>query len=193
VILSLFVARDRLGDATPIREADLALMQRIISAKPRAVIAMTYGNPHHLRKIPEVRAYLIGYGEREWFGNQETYFSSFIRALKGELNPEGRLPVNVSDAYPIGSGLSSPVLPAAPGRTCANATSSWWRATTSRPSANRTCWPAQAELESLVAAVFARHGRRIVRGDPVDAAAGHGFLDSQARGIEVFHTIDPGA
>lgn len=49
VVLSLFVARDRLGDATPIREKDLAFLQRVIAAKPRAVVAMTYGNPHHLR------------------------------------------------------------------------------------------------------------------------------------------------
>lgn len=108
VVLSFFVARDRLGDATPIREKDLAFLQRVIAAKPRAVVAMTYGNPHHLRRIPDVPAYLVGYGERGWFGNQEIYFSSFIRALKGELNPKGRLPVKVSDAYPIGSGLSYP-------------------------------------------------------------------------------------
>lgn len=108
VVVSFFVARDRLGDATPIREKDLAFLQRVIAAKPRAVIAMTYGNPHHLRKIPDVPAYLVGYGERGWFGNQEIYFSSFIRAVKGELNPKGRLPIKVSDAYPIGSGLSYP-------------------------------------------------------------------------------------
>jgi beta-N-acetylhexosaminidase len=108
VVLSLFVARDRLGDATPIREKDLAFMQRVITAKPRAVVAMTYGNPHHLRKIPDVPAYLIGYGERGWFGNQEIYFSSFIRAVKGELNPKGRLPVTVSETYRIGSGISYP-------------------------------------------------------------------------------------
>lgn len=108
VVLSLFVARDRLGDATPIRESDLAFIQRVIAARPRAVVAMTYGNPHHLRKIPDVSAYLIGYGERGWFGNQEIYFSSFIRALTGELNPKGRLPVKVSEAYPIGSGISYP-------------------------------------------------------------------------------------
>jgi hypothetical protein len=83
-------------------------LQRVIAAKPRAVVAMTYGNPHHLRRIPDVPAYLVGYGERGWFGNQEIYFSSFIRTLKGELNPKGRLPVKVSDAYPIGSGLSYP-------------------------------------------------------------------------------------
>lgn len=108
VVLSLFVARDRLGDATPFREKDLAFMHQVIAAKPRAVVAMTYGNPHHVRQIPEVPAYLIGYGERGWFGNQEIYFSSFIRALTGELNPKGRLPVAVSEAYPIGSGISYP-------------------------------------------------------------------------------------
>ena len=108
VVLSLFVARDRLGDATPIRPADLAFLQRVIAAKPRAVVAMTYGNPHHIRRIPDVPAYLIGYGERGWFGNQEVYFSSFIRALTGDLVPRGRLPLKVSDQYPIGSGVSYP-------------------------------------------------------------------------------------
>lgn len=106
VIVSLFVARDRLGNATPIRDPDLAFLQRIIAAKPHRVVAMTFGNPHHIRKIPDVGAYLIGYGERGWFGNQEIYFSSFIRALTGELNPNGKLPLKVSDAYPIGSGVS---------------------------------------------------------------------------------------
>lgn len=106
VIISLFVARDRLGDATPIRERDLAFLNRVIAAKPRAVVAMSYGNAHHIRRIPDVPAYLVGYGERGWFGNQEIYFSSFIRALRGDLDPTGRLPVKVSDAYPIGSGVS---------------------------------------------------------------------------------------
>ncbi|MBC7894042.1 MAG: hypothetical protein H7066_01445 [Cytophagaceae bacterium] len=106
VVISLFVARDRLGDATPIRERDQTFIQRVIAAKPRAVVAMSYGNAHHIRRMPDVPAYLIGYGERGWFGNQEIYFSSFIRALKGELDPAGKLPVKVSDAYPIGSGVS---------------------------------------------------------------------------------------
>jgi beta-N-acetylhexosaminidase len=108
VIVSLFVARDRLGDATPIRASDLAFLNRVIAARPHAVVAMSYGNVHHIRKLPDVPAYLAGYGERGWFGNQEIYFSSFIRALKGELNPKGRLPVTVSGEYPIGSGMSYP-------------------------------------------------------------------------------------
>jgi beta-N-acetylhexosaminidase len=106
IILSLFVARTRLGDAAPFREADLAFLQKVIAAKPKAVVAMAYGNPHLIRKIPSVAAYLIGYGERGWFGNQAVYFESFSKVLKGELKPSGRLPVRVSDDYPIGSGVN---------------------------------------------------------------------------------------
>ncbi|MGZ5454082.1 MAG: glycoside hydrolase family 3 protein, partial [Candidatus Aminicenantales bacterium] len=105
VVLSLFVARNRMGDAAPFRDGDLAFLKRVIAAKPKAVVAMSYGNPQLVRKVPDVPAFLVGYGERGWFGNQGVYFDSFIKALKGELKPSGRLPVRVSDQYPIGAGL----------------------------------------------------------------------------------------
>lgn len=105
VILSLFVARNRMGDAAPFRDGDLAFLKKVIAAKPRAVVAMSYGNPQLIRKIPDVAAFLVGYGERGWFGNQSVYFDSFIKALKGEIKPSGKLPVRVSDQYPIGAGL----------------------------------------------------------------------------------------
>jgi len=105
VVLSLFVARNRMGDAAPLRDGDLAFLKKIIAAKPKAVVAMSYGNPQLIRRIPEVGAFLVGYGERGWFGNQTVYFDSFVKALKGELAPAGRLPVRVNDMYPIGSGF----------------------------------------------------------------------------------------
>lgn len=105
VVLSLFVPRNRMGDAAPFREADLAFLKKVIAAKPGAVVAMSYGNPQLIRKIPDVAAFLVGYGERGWFGNQAVYFDSFIKALKGELRPSGKLPVRVDDRYPIGAGL----------------------------------------------------------------------------------------
>jgi beta-N-acetylhexosaminidase len=106
IVLSLFVQRDRLGDAAPIRAADLAFLQKVIGARPNAVVAMSYGNPQLVRKLPNVASFLVGYGEKGWFGNQAVYFESFIRALKGELKPAGKLPVRVSDTYPIGAGLT---------------------------------------------------------------------------------------
>ena len=103
VILSLFVARNRMGDAAPFRDGDLVFLEKVIAAKPGAVVAMSYGNPQLIRKIPDVAAFLVGYGERGWFGNQAVYFDSFIKALKGELKPTGKLPVRVSEQYPMGS------------------------------------------------------------------------------------------
>jgi beta-N-acetylhexosaminidase len=105
VVLSLFVARNRMGDAAPFRDADLAFLKKVIATKPKAVIAMSYGNPQLIRKIPDVATFLVGYGERGWFGNQAVYFDSFIKALKGELKPSGKLPVRVSERYPLGAGL----------------------------------------------------------------------------------------
>ncbi len=105
VILSLFVQRDKLGEATPMRDSDLEFIRRVIAAKPGGVVAMAYGNPHLIRRIPEVAAFMVGYGERGWFGNQPVYFESFIKALTGVVQPSGRLPVKVSDEYDIGSGI----------------------------------------------------------------------------------------
>jgi beta-N-acetylhexosaminidase len=49
VIISLFVPRNRLGDAAPLRDPDIAFISRVVSAKPKAVVAMSYGNPHLIR------------------------------------------------------------------------------------------------------------------------------------------------
>jgi beta-N-acetylhexosaminidase len=105
VIVSLFVQRTRLVDAAPIREADLTFLKRVMAAKPKAVMAMSYGNPQIIRRIGDVTAFAVGYGERGWFGNQPVYFESFVKLLKGELTPTGKLPVKVSDTYPIGAGI----------------------------------------------------------------------------------------
>ncbi|MBL1286119.1 fucose isomerase [Streptomyces sp. NPDC057067] len=58
-----------------------------------------------------------------------------------------------------------------------------------RPSANTTCWPAQEKLEKDLTAAVTALGHRVRRGHEVDAAKGHGFIDSQRRGIEVFRDV----
>lgn len=62
-----------------------------------------------------------------------------------------------------------------------------------RPSANVTCWPAQVQLESDFEAAVRELGWDVRRGHEFDAGKGHGFIDSQRRGIEVFKTIPPDA
>ncbi len=62
-----------------------------------------------------------------------------------------------------------------------------------RLSANRVCWPAQQRMEEAVMGAIRREGREIERGHAVDPEKGHGFIDSQKRGLEVFRTLPPAA
>jgi beta-N-acetylhexosaminidase len=106
IILSFFVQRERYVTATPFRENDLAFINKIIERNPGAVVAMSYGNPYIINKIKSVPVFLLGYGEGGWYGNQTIYFDAFIKILKGELSPSGKLPVSVNSGLSIGFGLT---------------------------------------------------------------------------------------
>ena len=58
-----------------------------------------------------------------------------------------------------------------------------------RLSANRECWPAQAEMEEKVREAFQRMGFHVLRGHPYDPELGHGFIWSQRMGMDVFNGI----
>ena len=62
-----------------------------------------------------------------------------------------------------------------------------------RAAANVTCWPTQRKLEDDFAAAVAALGWSVRRGHPVDVESGHGFIDSQRAGIEVFKRLPPDA
>ena len=62
-----------------------------------------------------------------------------------------------------------------------------------RPSANIKCWPVQQQLEADVGRAVESFGWNVVRGHPFDEEAGHGFIDSQRKGLEVFATLPPDA
>ncbi len=62
-----------------------------------------------------------------------------------------------------------------------------------RLAANVTCWPTQAKLEEDFAAAVSALGWSVRRGHPIDAEAGHGFIDSQRAGMEVFKHLPPDA
>ena len=60
----------------------------------------------------------------------------------------------------------------------------------SRESANQTCWPAQAAMETAVIAACAAQDVTVVRGHEYDPDRGHGFLASQRQGMDAFAAID---
>jgi hypothetical protein len=59
-----------------------------------------------------------------------------------------------------------------------------------RPSANETCWAAQADMEAKLTAAVARLGGKVVRSHPYKPSLKHGFIASQKEGLEVFAGID---
>jgi hypothetical protein len=62
-----------------------------------------------------------------------------------------------------------------------------------RPSANQVCWPAQQAAETAFTNAVHRLGFEVTRAHPVIPEKGHGFIDSQRYGLEVFRQIPPGA
>ncbi len=62
-----------------------------------------------------------------------------------------------------------------------------------RLSANRKCWAEQARMEATLKGALKEEGWRVVRGHEFDKAKGHGFIDSQKMGMEVFRGLDPEA
>src|ERR1700736_2045049 len=58
-----------------------------------------------------------------------------------------------------------------------------------RLAANRTCWPAQAELERRLTVCLADRDIELRRAAPIDPVTGHGFISSQRQGMDVFLNI----
>jgi beta-N-acetylhexosaminidase len=63
------------------------------------VVAVSFGSPYFLRHFPEVDAYLCLYK------NTPEAQAAAARALAGEMDVTGKLPVSIPDLYPIGHGL----------------------------------------------------------------------------------------
>jgi hypothetical protein len=62
-----------------------------------------------------------------------------------------------------------------------------------RLSANQKCWPEQAKMEATLGRALKKLGWTVVRAHAFDKKKGHGFIDSQKVGMEVFRRLDPAA
>ncbi|MDR7184585.1 hypothetical protein J2X85_001608 [Microbacterium trichothecenolyticum] len=62
-----------------------------------------------------------------------------------------------------------------------------------RESANREGWPTQMKMEDALTAAFDAEGWTLTRAHAFDRDKGHGFIDSQRLGMDVFASIPPHA
>lgn len=79
-------------------QSQLDLINSLI-ATGKDVIVISFGNPYLIQGFPDVPAYICAYGD----GGSS--ISATIKALTGEINFNGKLPVSITDEYKFGTGL----------------------------------------------------------------------------------------
>jgi beta-N-acetylhexosaminidase len=65
----------------------------------KSLVVISFGSPYFLRYFPEVQAYLCAYRYSD--GAQ----AAAVRAVFGEIDITGKLPVSIPDLYSIGHGI----------------------------------------------------------------------------------------
>lgn len=65
----------------------------------RPLVAISFGNPYLLQGFPELRTYLVAYGD------MPTLQQASARALTGQIDITGRLPISLPGLYQRGTGI----------------------------------------------------------------------------------------
>jgi beta-N-acetylhexosaminidase len=94
VIIALFHQRNVYRDRGVLPASDLELIRGFTAAGVRTIV-LSFGNPYLAEDLPQVSAFVVGYGEGGFYGNQLVYADAFRRLLQGEIAASGKLPVVV--------------------------------------------------------------------------------------------------
>ena len=80
----------------------IELVKELAEARQGRVVVLSFGSPYFLRHFPEVGAYLCLY--RASLQAQE----AAAKAVFGEIDISGRLPVSIPGLFPVGHGINLP-------------------------------------------------------------------------------------
>lgn len=90
-------ARNSVG----IPEAGAAIVRQALAAGKK-VIGVSFGNPYILGSFPELKSYVVSYGD------MSSLQRATARVLYGQQDVTGRLPISLPDLYPRGTGIQLP-------------------------------------------------------------------------------------
>jgi beta-N-acetylhexosaminidase len=99
VIASLY-GRVRTGQARSLglpEPGAKALSELIKRKKP--LVGISFGNPYLLQNFPELRTYIVAYGD------MPSLQQATARAISGEIDITGKLPISLPGLYPRGTGI----------------------------------------------------------------------------------------
>jgi beta-glucosidase-like glycosyl hydrolase/uncharacterized protein YbbC (DUF1343 family)/CubicO group peptidase (beta-lactamase class C family) len=95
VLVSATYYRDAISDSLQ------RLLERLV-ATGKPVIVASFGDPYLFRDLPDVAVYLCS------FGTSNSSRRAAAPALFGEVDVVGKLPVTLSEEYPVGHGFEIP-------------------------------------------------------------------------------------
>ena len=100
VVIAALYCRVRSGAKNSVGLPDSGVnILRELLAKDKNVIGVSYGNPYILRGIPELKTYLVAYGD------MPNLQEASVKAMFGMQDITGRLPISVPGLYPRGTGI----------------------------------------------------------------------------------------
>jgi beta-N-acetylhexosaminidase len=99
VIASLY-GRVRSGQVSSvgIPQAGARALSELISEK-KSIVGISFGNPYLLQSFPGLRTYMVSYGD------MPTLQQAAARALLGEIDVVGKLPISLPGLYERGTGI----------------------------------------------------------------------------------------
>jgi beta-N-acetylhexosaminidase len=100
VIIASLYGRVRSGQASSVgipKAGAVALKQLILEKRP--IVGISFGNPYLLQEFPNLRTYLVLYGD------MPALQQAAARALLGEIDIAGKLPISLPGLYPRGTGI----------------------------------------------------------------------------------------
>ena len=81
------------------RTSGAGILNELI-AKNKKVIGISFGNPYILESFPQLKTYIVAYGNMPYLQR------SAIKGLFGMQDITGRLPISLPGLYPIGTGIT---------------------------------------------------------------------------------------
>ena len=99
VIVSMY-GRVRTGQSNSgaLPEAGMRVLRKLIDGKS-PLIGISFGNPYLLQSFPELKTYVVAYGD------MPTLQRAAARALLGEIDITGKLPITLPSLYVRGTGI----------------------------------------------------------------------------------------
>jgi beta-N-acetylhexosaminidase len=100
VVLAGLFGRVRSGSANSggLPEAASRVLREILQSDKK-VISLSFGNPYVLRSFPEMKTYVVSYGD------MSSLQRATAKAVSGAIDFNGKLPITVGN-YPRGTGLN---------------------------------------------------------------------------------------